>query len=311
MIKKTYIFLLLGVLAACSSEEDGGSKGECAQDAECVGKVSGLTSCEEVACVSAVCGKKNKAAQSVCDDGDSNACTTGACSSSGQCVSSTKNCNDNNVCTSDSCNSATGNCVNTATTLSVACDDNNTCTSGTTCSEGVCGGGSNTCNCTTDADCSSQLASQVCKNKVCSSGTCVYQNQTAGTSCDDADGDACTLGACNASASCESTAKNCDDNNRCTTDSCNGSSGACSHASVFSGDASIVWTSARSLTCSGGSCHGTGGASMSSDSNALNRVNNGSMPPGRGCNHPTDFAANNTGNCLTLGEYCALKSLAP
>ncbi|MBT9560903.1 MAG: VWA domain-containing protein [Myxococcales bacterium] len=89
-----------------------------------------------------------------CTDGT--ACTSGDNCIAGSCVGSVVDCSDGDDCTLDACNAATG-CY-TANVLSggEACDDGLPCTESTTCSSGVCSGGSAaTCNdanpCTVDS----------------------------------------------------------------------------------------------------------------------------------------------------------------
>ena len=109
-------------------------------------------------------------------------------------------------------------------TASVACQDGNACTVGDVCASGSCAGGTDTCLCSSDAECKTQgdgnlcngplfcnKATQkcalnpaaavvcptgldtVCKKNVCapSTGACILANAATTTTCDD--GDACTV----------------------------------------------------------------------------------------------------------------------
>jgi cysteine-rich repeat protein len=161
-----------------------------------------------------------------CDDG--NACNRfDRCDNTGMCVGLGGDCDDGNACTDDVCIAATG-CSNTPNTA--ACDDGNSCTDQDMCSGGVCmAGGTNTCTCTTDADCASSEdgdlcnGTLVCQNNECvidpatvvncpvageckqsscqpNTGFCFIENQTDGTFCDDGYAhngpDVCTAGVC-------------------------------------------------------------------------------------------------------------------
>ncbi|MDF1562453.1 MAG: MopE-related protein [Deltaproteobacteria bacterium] len=96
-------------------------------------------------------------------------------------------------CTVGVCEGATGQCRAQALADGTACDDGNACTLTTTCSAGVCGGGS-------PVDCSG--AADACNRGVCNpaSGACEPRPRTDGTPCDDGvfctAVDLCQAGAC-------------------------------------------------------------------------------------------------------------------
>jgi hypothetical protein len=132
------------------------------------------------ACVSGVCTSAPTAG-GTCDDGDP--CTVGDTCTGGACAGAAKTCpSDGNACTADTCNPADGSCG-----LPVGdggpCDDGDLCTTDTTCTGGVCGGGTSV-TCSDDGD--------PCTADVCdpATGSCGMP-AADGAPCDD--GEQCTL----------------------------------------------------------------------------------------------------------------------
>ncbi len=77
------------------------------------------------------------------------------------------------------------------------------------------------CSCTTDADCTLELAP--CQVAVCDGCRCTVQDAPDGTPCDD--GDLCTEEDGCAAGTCTGVARTCDDGNPCTDDSCTPAAG--------------------------------------------------------------------------------------
>ncbi len=239
--------------------------------------------CNESKCENGVCvqdpSPKNG---NSCDDG--NPCTTNDQCSAGECVGTPKNCNDDLSCTEGICDVNTGECaqvprddrcndnndctmdiccpsnpqsdrntgcMNMPTNDGLACDDRLFCTEGTSCKEGVCGGG-------TDRDCSS--ASDSCNNGVCDEeiDQCVSQPANEGGPCGDSSNTKCTkpdtchkgqctdnhlpsgyscsdgnfcngLEKCDGNGNCNTgiMPPNCDDHDICTIDTCDDSGDMC------------------------------------------------------------------------------------
>jgi hypothetical protein len=281
-------FLTLSTLAGCQQTEE---EKTCSADAECAEVFSSLGVCEQAQCLEGACIKTSKANGTSCDDG--NACTSATACQSGVCTGGTNTCQCTSasdcssvltlgVCEQAACENRQCRKVNKSD--GVTCDDGNNCTSDTLCQSGTCGGGANTCQCSTASDCSSVLTLGVCEEAACQSNQCVKVNKSNGSSCND--GNACTV-----------------------SDACN--AGTCTGTAIVvsSSDASSAWSGAFERTCR--SCHSSGELSKSSQFNRVNLPpSNGSHMPRNRCDNPTSFAADTSGNCLTLSEYCALRSLA-
>lgn len=124
-------------------------------------------------------------------------------------------CDDNNDCTADSCvNTA---CVRTPTNAGGPCDDGNACTTKTSCTAGVCGGGS-AVTCT---------GGTVCKTASCDPAKgCVVTNRSDGSTCDD--GKYCTMGTkCTSGVCGGGTPRDCGTPGTCEQLSCNETSNSC------------------------------------------------------------------------------------
>ena len=220
---------------------------------------------------------------------DNNPCTVGEACSAGVCQGGTAApCDDANVCTTDACDSVLG-CTHTGNNIS--CSDGNPCTTGDACNSttGKCVSGSNTCDCTVQADCDAKPNLTPCAGKlVCDTSAvpykCVISAATkivcdtskdtlcSATACDNTTGTCksspinasgpCTDGsACTVSDTCLSgicipgAAPNCNDGLLCTTDSCDPGTG-CKHVNNTLGcDDGDACT--QNDTCGGGTCKGT------------------------------------------------------
>ena len=251
----------------------------CTANSKCDGEICKGTPvpCDDLdSCTSDSCdpktGCKHDPLSGPCDDGNpctaSDVCTGGGCKGTPADVAEL--CGDNNDCTSDSCDPKTG-CKNTLLD-GTPCEDGNTCTNADKCSKGSCIAGTNTCQCTSDADCAKledgnfcngtlycdksgpqwecKIDSKTivtcdtskdgaCKSTTCtaSTGKCDTANKQDGSACD-ADGsictkdDACAAGTCVAGATLS-----CDDNNPCTDDACDAKAGCTNVANTAPCDA--------------------------------------------------------------------------
>ena len=261
---------------------------------------------------------------SLCNDG--NVCTDGdKCQPGGggtmQCLGTPVNCDDGNPCTQDSCDPVAG-CLHTNSPNGQSCNDSNACTTATTCTNGVCGGG-------TSATCNDNNA---CTSDTCdaTSGLCVFVNRPTGTSCTDGNpctvGDRCVSGTCTPTANgnengvCDdanactvtdrcvsgtctgSGALDCNDNQSCTQDICAPESG-CTHTNLAEGvtcdDGSACTTG---TTCALGVC--TGGSTV--HCNDGKQCTSDACVPATGCVY-TNLTAGTTcsdANACTDGDAC-------
>ncbi|MEC8024633.1 MAG: LamG-like jellyroll fold domain-containing protein, partial [Myxococcota bacterium] len=194
--------------------------------------------------------------QAPCDDKEP--CTyQDYCDGAGACVGSPVPCDDANPCTIDACDPTTGACATSPEVDGAPCDDYNPCTTSDACQAGVCVGGGNTCQCTSDGDCAviedgnlcngtlkcagntcvldpnsvvtcNSAGDTACQKTTCdpATGQCVPTANPDGAPCDDQDacseGDQCTGGIC------VGVALGCDDLNECTYDACSLADG-CTH----------------------------------------------------------------------------------
>lgn len=109
-----------------------------------------------------------------CDDGD--ACTQGETCLSGACAGGdTVTCSASAPCQSALCDPVEG-CVEVASDDGQVCSDGNACTSGDQCVSGVCEGGDNTCDCSSDDDCA-PFAGPCAAALTCASGQCVVSDE--------------------------------------------------------------------------------------------------------------------------------------
>lgn len=147
--------------------------------------------CTDDRCVGGRCVRLPGAEGDACDDGD--ACTSGTTCEAGVCRGGAPiTCPAAPTCKTSSCDPQQG-CLETNAPNGDACDDGVYCSVQTTCTDGVCGGGS-------ARDCGTPTACHAltCNEK---SGGCVTSTLAANTPCDD--GDSCTQDErCNSWGSC-------------------------------------------------------------------------------------------------------------
>lgn len=162
-------------------------------------------------CVFGACVGKT----ATCHDGVS--CTVDFCDAKSGCVNlpSQPMCEDGDPCTKHSCDAEVG-CVATGALAGAPCDDGNPCTVGDGCSAaGQCVGGTNTCECTSNAGCAD---GDPCTEDVCAStGKCQHQVMPD-----------CPKPGCKSAADC-------DDGDKCTADACvagNSEYGWCKYAKI-------------------------------------------------------------------------------
>lgn len=241
---------------------DSGSETQCNIDADCLGKVGTVGQCEKPSCQSGTCVKVNKPADATCDDGD--ACTSGdKCDGNGSCSAGTFSCECktdqdclklSDACNQGGCDTVTHTCVKLPINENDPCDDNNACTTGTTCQNGVCGGGTNPCNvqgdpCKGSSVCTenngqpvcdySQNDTKSCDDKssctvtdACSAGVCVGTGNPCQEPTNDCRKDALCVKVSDTTHTCDyspNNGNNCSDQNECTgpQDTCDGSTGTC------------------------------------------------------------------------------------
>ena len=106
--------------------------------------------------------------------------------------------NSTNGCLVNACEAKTGLCGPKAVQAGTKCDDKDACTVGETCSGGVCGGATNTCLCTSDADCAAKEDGDKCNGTLfcnLTTGTCDL-NPSSTITCPTVANTACTKTAC-------------------------------------------------------------------------------------------------------------------
>ena len=181
-----------------------------------------------------------------CDDGT--LCTKTATCFQGVCIGKGQlDCDDSDPCTLDACDPKTGICLHPPLKTGAPCDDGNSCSKGETCdAKGQCGGGNNTCKCSTSADCKALEDGDLCNGILyCDpkSGTCLV-NPASVVVCDDVATGPCQANLCApATGKCAVANKPggaaCDDGNPCTTPDechkglCEGLSNTCQCVSDF------------------------------------------------------------------------------
>ena len=292
---------------------------ECQTDSDCAGKddadlCNGKLICQQGACIAdgkaVTCPASNSnCIANLCDGktgqcvsfavtdgsacGTAGTCTTGGKCAAGVCTGATVlGCDDGNSCTKDSCEAS--GCLHSPA-IGLVCDDGNPCTAGEVCgATATCGGGSNACACTTDAECTKlddgdlcngvytcaggscqpKVGSPVscdksqdgpCQQNTCtpSTGACTLALAPTGTAC--SDGDACTTGeTCLAGLCAKGSPLSCDDGNPCTNDACSPTTGCYQENSTSPCDDGNPCTS--SDVCSGGKCAGQGSCECKIDS---------------------------------------------
>ena len=182
------------------------------------------------------------------------------------CDGVTDPCDDGDPCTTDVCDPTDG-CSSTSADGDAECDDGDPCTTGSTCADGVCGGGGPTvCDdgdaCTQDV-CDPEVGcvsgapvacddSEACTADSCDSASgCVFAAVADATACDD--GSDCTLDDACQGGVCTGAALECVDDNPCVVTTCIG--GDCLYAAAPDGepcDDGVECTVGD--TCVGGSC---------------------------------------------------------
>ena len=70
---------------------------------------------------------------------------------------------DDTFCLASACDPKSGQCALKPRNSGKICDDGSACTSSDTCKDGACVAGTNTCTCTTDADCANKGGGDLCK----------------------------------------------------------------------------------------------------------------------------------------------------
>ena len=140
----------------CSAGLCAGSKTDCNDDNPCT-----LDGClannvpedYDPAIPTSACQHLNKPGS--CSDGD--ACTTSDTCDKGVCEGGPKpDCSTTTPCKTGQCDSNTG-CIEVNVNNGAACDDGSSCTEDETCQAGVCGGGTDVCDCEKDSDCDDNL----------------------------------------------------------------------------------------------------------------------------------------------------------
>ena len=208
--------------------------GACSTSADCPQPATG---CLGNTCIGGVCQPQTLPDATPCADGDP--CTAKAACSGGACKAiDDVDCGDDDACTVDGCDAKTGACTHTPAAAGVACEDGNPCTTGTTCDgkpDGSCQGGSNSCGCSTLADCAAYDDADLCNGTLyCNLGLATPTCQVLPSSvvvCQGSGDDACQQTQCSAfTGQCEalpaSDGKPCDDGNPCSlAETCQ--SGAC------------------------------------------------------------------------------------
>jgi hypothetical protein len=223
-------------------------KPECISAADCL---AGLGACEEAMCVQGKCAKRNAVPGAQCStsglvlgdcqvgicqaSGNQMACVAGmapdgfgcgtfyaSCGGAGQCWSGVcaDPCHDQKQCNVGTC-TASG-CTFEAAYPGAKCDDGDPCTSGEACYIGICDGGTNICECKTDADCQ-LLDDNLCDGLLkCQNGKCVDRPGTKVT-CEPTGHEPCAVVSCvSATGECETTLADdgtvCDDDDPLTFD---------------------------------------------------------------------------------------------
>jgi hypothetical protein len=260
-------------------------------DGQCMPNPLKVTVCdaaENSACLENVCQSETgecalspRAEGKGCDDGD--VCTMSDVCSAGACEGQLLGCDDGNPCTADIC--GPDGCLYPAVQAETPCDDGNSCTPDTLCTAGVCTGGVNSCECSTDNECKVFDDGNRCNGDVkCIGGECVVDQNTAitcapsgdpcrlatcigatgacqlidaedGASCED--GNACTTDDICQNGECSGPPLSCDDESPCTADTCNEFNGSCVYI-IADGVCDDGNSCTSTDTCDAGVCVGSG-----------------------------------------------------
>jgi hypothetical protein len=273
-----------------------------------------------------------------CNDNDqcteNDVCTDGACK--GKAIDSAKKCDDNNACTDDTCKADLG-CVNKVID-GKGCDDGNPCTVGESCTNGVCGKGTNKCACTVDKDCEKQEDGNLCNGTLfcdkssgntckvdpstiikCAessdpqcltitcdpvAGKCVTMKKPDGLECD-ADKNACTAGdQCTNGACTFGKVVKCDDGNPCTTDKCDPVKGCTytNNTDPCDADSSLCTAADK---CENGTCK-AGTAKVCNDGEDCTK--DSCSPADAKCLYVELKQSCDDGNACTEGDACGTDS---
>jgi hypothetical protein len=193
----------------------GGTPSTCVKAEECAGMAD---ACNQGACVNGMCGKLPDASKDnhACDDGlyctQNEACHNGACEGGTPTI-----CPGADACNVGACDEATKSCGAAPGNDGQSCPSDNLCKSGTTCNNGLCGGGK-TKDCTIFDDlCSVGVcdpligckpetkgdgmpcdsgSSTTCYDAVCMGGACQKIAKNDGASCDPGGFNPCAVGVC-------------------------------------------------------------------------------------------------------------------
>jgi len=246
-------------------------------------------------------------------DGDGDLCTVDACDAAGACVNtSAVDCSSlDSACTQGTCNPTDGMCSPSPVNDTNACDDGDMCTTGTMCNAGVCGGGTNTCQCATDADCAAFEDDDACNGTlVCDANRqCVVDPATVVT-CDPTQDTTCMANTCDAATgTCSLQPQNvgmaCDDGNTCTGNEACDAAGACAGTNLNDGTACDLDADACSQdTCIAGVCSAGQPVDCSGMDDACNA---GTCDPADGsCTAApiADGTACDDGNACTESDAC-------
>jgi hypothetical protein len=175
-------------------------------------------------------------------------------------------------CAAWECQGSPGRCVAVDRPDGAACADEDDCTLDTTCTGGVCGGGTRlTCD-----------DGNPCTIDLCSAAGACKNTPDDGASCDD--GDACTVGDVCAAGVCQPGAPaDCDDDNVCTDDACDPVRG-CTYANN-TGPCDDADPCTLGDVCASGGCTGTPDPCDDPDPCTID-----SCDPLDGCQHAPDPA---------------------
>lgn len=237
-------------LDATPAEDGGPDAGPCGMDCSAI---------EAPPCMMSVCGAAGECVMmplpddTACDDGDF--CTVGETCAAGVCTGAPNDCGlVPGPCLEVACNSATEMCSFRAATAmeGMACAHPDLCVTGTTCSSGLCTGG-------TRRDCAA--GSGGCQAGSCNpaTGACEVTNINEGNVCADPLNpcivdSTCTAGACGGG----STVRDCSGmDGTCVVGVCNPTDGSCTTAPAAEGVACDDGMSCTSATvCTSGVCAG-------------------------------------------------------
>lgn len=230
-------------VSSASASSSSGTMGPCVTAADCA--ATGDT-CNSGTCINGVCGKTPTNELGACDDGKQ--CTENDACKEGVCTGTPKFCPGSDSCHVGSCDITSDTCVEIPGNDGAPCVDDNACTSGTSCSNGVCAGG-------TQVDCS--FLDGVCSQGYCDEQIgCKVMPKNDGTPCNDnlfcTTDDVCNGG------QCAGVPKLCaDPNDPCKTGSCNEANDTCiiipGNDGAACDDSNACTTGS---TCSAGQCVG-------------------------------------------------------